>query len=167
MLLVNSKAPAAAMVRVEEALKEFPDSASLSVLSNENQNVNASKVFVQQKNIAAAGRLLESAVAGGLDDAKVYLALAEVYEAGGYPENAIPAMRRAAVLSAGNGQTLSVTFTPTDTNTYDTTAVKTVQINVLKKELGFSKIQILRLWVTYILLLEDYIISITLLVSFK
>ncbi|MDQ3132669.1 MAG: tetratricopeptide repeat protein [Acidobacteriota bacterium] len=70
-----------------------------SVLANENQNVNAlillSKIFVQQKNIAAAGRLLESAVAGGLDDAKIYLALAEVYEAGGYPENAIPAMRRA------------------------------------------------------------------------
>jgi Tfp pilus assembly protein PilF len=70
-----------------------------SVLSKENQNVNAlillSKVFLQQKNIRAAGRLLESAVAGGLDDAKIYLALAEVYEAGGYPENAIPAMRRA------------------------------------------------------------------------
>jgi len=70
-----------------------------SILSKENQNIKAlillSKVFVQQKNIAAAGRLLESAVAGGLDDAKVYLALAEVYEAGGYPENAIPAMRRA------------------------------------------------------------------------
>jgi Tfp pilus assembly protein PilF len=68
-----------------------------SVLSNENQNAGAlvllSKVFLQQKNIRAAGRLLESAVAGGLDDAKVYLALAEVYEAGGYPENAIPAMR--------------------------------------------------------------------------
>lgn len=40
-----------------------------------------------------------------------------------------------AVLSAGNGQTLSVTFTPTDTNTYDTPAAKTVQINVLKKQL--------------------------------
>ncbi|CAA9383605.1 MAG: hypothetical protein AVDCRST_MAG74-548 [uncultured Pyrinomonadaceae bacterium] len=70
-----------------------------SVLSNDNQNINAlvllSKVFLQQKNILAAGRLLESAVAGGLDDAKIYLALAEVYEAGGYPENAIPAMRRA------------------------------------------------------------------------
>ncbi len=69
------------------------------ILSSDKQNVGAlillSKVFIQQKNIRAAGRLLESAVAGGLDDAKVYLALAEVYEAGGYPENAIPAMRRA------------------------------------------------------------------------
>lgn len=39
------------------------------------------------------------------------------------------------VLGAGNNQTLSVTFTPTDTNTYDIPAAKTVQINVLKKEL--------------------------------
>ncbi len=70
-----------------------------SLLSFDNQNVKAlvllSKIYLQQKNIAAAGRLLETAVAGGLDDAKIYLALAEVYEAGGYPENAIPAMRRA------------------------------------------------------------------------
>ena len=70
-----------------------------SLLSVENQNTAAlillSRVFLQQKNIPAAGKLLESAVANGLDDAKVYLALAEVYEAGGYLENAIPAMRRA------------------------------------------------------------------------
>ncbi len=70
-----------------------------SILSNENKNTTAlillSKVFLRQKNIRAAGRLLESAVADGSDDARIYLALAEVYEAGGYPENAIPAMRRA------------------------------------------------------------------------
>ena len=70
-----------------------------SLLSIESRNVSAlvllSKVFLGQKNVPAAGRLLESAVAGGLDDAKIYFALAEVYEAGGYPENAIPAMRRA------------------------------------------------------------------------
>lgn len=70
-----------------------------SILAVEKHNVEAlvllSKIFLQQKNIRAAGRLLESAVAGGVDEAKIYLALAEVYEAGGYPENAIPAMRRA------------------------------------------------------------------------
>ena len=69
------------------------------LLSAENHNVGAlillSKIYVQQKNIAAAGRLLESAVASGMDDAKIYVALAEVYEAGGYLENAIPAMRLA------------------------------------------------------------------------
>src|SRR5207247_325481 len=36
------------------------------------------------------------------------------------------------VLSAGNAQTLSVQFTPTDTANYNTPALKTVQINVLK-----------------------------------
>ncbi|MCA1639056.1 MAG: immunoglobulin domain-containing protein [Acidobacteria bacterium] len=40
-----------------------------------------------------------------------------------------------AVLNAGEQQNLSVTFTPTDTNTYDTPALKTVKINVLRKEL--------------------------------
>lgn len=70
-----------------------------SILANEKQNIAAlvllSKIYTQQKNIPAAGRLLESAVAGGLDNARIYVALAEVYEAGGYFENAIPAMRRA------------------------------------------------------------------------
>ena len=47
------------------------------------------------KDLHAAGRTLESAVAGGLDDAKLYAALAEVYEADGHFENAIPAMRLA------------------------------------------------------------------------
>ena len=54
-----------------------------------------SKVFLQQKNIPAAGKLLESAVARGIDDARIYAALADVYQAGGYYENAIPAMRNA------------------------------------------------------------------------
>ncbi|MDI1242844.1 MAG: tetratricopeptide repeat protein [bacterium] len=76
-----------------EAVRELE-----SILSAE-RNVSAlillSKVYLRQKKIIAAGRVLESAVADGVDDARVYLALAEVYEAGGYPENAIPAMRRA------------------------------------------------------------------------
>lgn len=70
-----------------------------SVFAGDKRNAGAlvllSKIFIQQKNIAAAGRLLESAVAGGLEDAKIYAALADVYEAGGYFENAIPVMRRA------------------------------------------------------------------------
>lgn len=48
-----------------------------------------------KKDLHAAGRTLESAVAGGMDDAKIYAALAEVYEADGHYENAIPAMRLA------------------------------------------------------------------------
>jgi superkiller protein 3 len=46
-------------------------------------------------DIKAAGRTLESAVARGIDAAPVYAALAEIYEAAGHVENAIPAMRLA------------------------------------------------------------------------
>lgn len=50
---------------------------------------------LMEKDIRAAGRTLETAVAGGLDDAQIYAALAEVYQADGHFENAIPAMRLA------------------------------------------------------------------------
>ena len=51
--------------------------------------------LLMEKDIRAAGRTLESAVANGIDDAKIYAALAEVYQADGHFENAIPAMRLA------------------------------------------------------------------------
>ena len=51
------------------------------------------QVLMGRGDLRAAGRTLESAVAGGLDDAKIYAALADVYEADGHYENAIPAMR--------------------------------------------------------------------------
>jgi Flp pilus assembly protein TadD len=54
-----------------------------------------SQVLLEKKDLRGAGRTLESAVASGLDDAKIYAALAEVYEADGHYENAIPAMRLA------------------------------------------------------------------------
>src|SRR5689334_22733675 len=50
---------------------------------------------MMNKDLHAAGRTLESAIASGLNDAKIYAALAEVYEADGHFENAIPAMRLA------------------------------------------------------------------------
>jgi Tfp pilus assembly protein PilF len=53
------------------------------------------RAHLGRRDIPAAGRVLEAAVARGLDAAPVYAALAEVYEAGGYVENAIPAMRLA------------------------------------------------------------------------
>ena len=53
------------------------------------------QVLMEKKDLRAAGRTLESAVASGIDDAKIYAALAEVYEADGHYENAIPAMRLA------------------------------------------------------------------------
>ena len=54
-----------------------------------------SQVFIGKGDLRGAGRTLESAVASGLDDAKIYAALADVYEADGHYENAIPAMRLA------------------------------------------------------------------------
>jgi Flp pilus assembly protein TadD len=50
---------------------------------------------LMEKDIRGAGRTLETAVASGLDDARIYAALADVYEADGHFENAIPAMRLA------------------------------------------------------------------------
>ena len=47
------------------------------------------------KDIRDAGRTLETAIANGIDDAKIYAALADVYQADGHFENAIPAMRLA------------------------------------------------------------------------
>lgn len=53
------------------------------------------QVLMEHGDVRGAGRTLESAVASGLDDAKIYAALADVYEADGHFENAIPAMRLA------------------------------------------------------------------------
>jgi protein O-GlcNAc transferase len=57
--------------------------------------VALARAHLKRKDVPAAGRVLEAAVARGLDDARIYAALADVYEAGGYVENAIPAMRNA------------------------------------------------------------------------
>ena len=53
------------------------------------------QALMEKGDLRAAGRTLESAVASGLDDAKIYATLAEVYEADGHFENAIPALRLA------------------------------------------------------------------------
>jgi tetratricopeptide (TPR) repeat protein len=78
----------------EEAARELN-----AVVAAEPSNVKAvvalSRAHLRRKDIPAAGRALEGAVARGVDAAPVYAALAEVYEAGGYVENAIPAMRLA------------------------------------------------------------------------
>lgn len=70
-----------------------------AVISQDSKNVEAivllSQIFLQQKDIKTAGKTLESAVAGGIENAKIYAALANVYEVAGYLENAIPAMRLA------------------------------------------------------------------------
>jgi len=101
-----SKVTTAAAARVElgaallegglavEAIEELS-----AVVEGEPSNVEAlvalARAHLARKDIPSAGRTLETAVARGLDVAPVYAALAEVYEAGGYVENAIPAMRLA------------------------------------------------------------------------
>lgn len=77
-----------------EAEKEFE-----SVLAANRDDIEAlvalAQIYTRRKNIPAAGKLLESAIVRGTTDAKIYAALAEVYQAAGRPENAIPAMRLA------------------------------------------------------------------------
>ncbi|MDQ4120270.1 MAG: tetratricopeptide repeat protein [Acidobacteriota bacterium] len=79
---------------IDEAIHELE---AITRISPENADafVSLSHAYLKRKDIKSAGRLLESAVSRGIDDAKIYAALAEVYETGGFYENAIPAMRLA------------------------------------------------------------------------
>jgi Tfp pilus assembly protein PilF len=76
-----------AIVELTTALAADPTNADVIL--------NLSRAQVLKKDLRAAGRTLESAVARGIDSAKIYAALADVYEADGHFENAIPAMRLA------------------------------------------------------------------------
>ncbi|HEX8180318.1 MAG TPA: tetratricopeptide repeat protein, partial [Pyrinomonadaceae bacterium] len=81
-----------------EASKEA--SAALAAdPANVSASVTLARAYLQQRDIKAAGRVLETAVARGVEAAPVYATLADVYAAGGYYENAIPAMRRALALA--------------------------------------------------------------------
>ena len=57
--------------------------------------VRLARVYLARKEVPAAGRTLEAAVALGNDPAPIYALLADVYEQSGHVENAIPAMRLA------------------------------------------------------------------------
>jgi Tfp pilus assembly protein PilF len=57
--------------------------------------VRLARVYIARKDLPAAGRTLEAAVARGLAAAPIYSLLASVYEQSGHIENAIPAMRLA------------------------------------------------------------------------
>ena len=63
--------------------------------SNVDAVVRLGKAYVGLKDLPAAGRTLEGAVARGLEAAPVYALLSTVYERTGHIENAIPAMRLA------------------------------------------------------------------------
>ncbi|MDQ3135622.1 MAG: tetratricopeptide repeat protein, partial [Acidobacteriota bacterium] len=79
---------------LREAETELLAAANLEP-GNPDTVVGLARVHLARKDIAAAGRTLEGAVARGLDSAPIYALLAEVYEQSGHPENAIPAMRLA------------------------------------------------------------------------
>ncbi|HEX8455785.1 MAG TPA: tetratricopeptide repeat protein [Pyrinomonadaceae bacterium] len=64
--------------------------------------LNLARLYRARKDVAAAGRLLESAVARGNAAAPIYAALADLYESIGRIENAIPAMRLAIERAPAN-----------------------------------------------------------------
>lgn len=78
----------------DEAIAEL--SAVVAVdASNVAAIVSLAEAYRARKDVAAAGQLLEAAVARKLEAAPVYAALADLYESIGRVENAIPAMRLA------------------------------------------------------------------------
>lgn len=79
---------------LEQAARELTAAVALDS-SQTTTLVRLARVHLKRKDVSLAGRTLEAAAARGLDDAAIYAVLAEVYEAGGYVENAIPAMRLA------------------------------------------------------------------------
>jgi len=79
-------------------LQEAADELTAAVSANPADTdsvVRLARVYLARKEIAAAGRTLEAAVARGNDPAPVYALLADVYEQSGHVENAIPALRLA------------------------------------------------------------------------
>jgi Tfp pilus assembly protein PilF len=78
----------------EEAARELA-AASEAEPSNAEHVVRLARAHLARKDVRAAGRALEAAVARGVEAAPVYALLADVYETSGHVENAIPAMRLA------------------------------------------------------------------------
>lgn len=92
--LFESGLAAEAAQELEAVLQTDPSNVANIVL--------LARAYQAKRDLPAAGRLLESAVARGIDVAPVYAALVEVYEASHHVENAIPAMRRAIELDPKN-----------------------------------------------------------------
>ena len=104
LTIMNGRQPPAARAELGAALfeaglfKDAEDELSAVVIVNPKDTdsvVRLARAQLAQKNIPAAGRTLEAAVARGNDPAPVYALLADVYEQSGHIENAIPAMRLA------------------------------------------------------------------------
>ncbi|HYP26262.1 MAG TPA: tetratricopeptide repeat protein [Blastocatellia bacterium] len=84
---------------VEAGLMEHGIEELKAALGADPDNVQSitllARAYLSRREIVLAGRTLESAVARGIEAGPIYAALAEVYEASGHIENAIPAMRLA------------------------------------------------------------------------
>jgi tetratricopeptide (TPR) repeat protein len=77
-----------------EALEELNAAASAEP-NNVQFILLLARAYLARRDIKGAGRTLESAVARGLQDGAIYVALSEIYVQSGHIENAIPAMRLA------------------------------------------------------------------------
>jgi tetratricopeptide (TPR) repeat protein len=78
----------------QEAVTELTSAVAADPRNSETI-IRLARGYIGLKDLPAAGRTLESAVARGVDPAPVYALLASVYEQTGHFENAIPAMRLA------------------------------------------------------------------------
>ena len=85
--LLENELSAEAVIELTAAVAAGP--------SNSEAIVRLAKAHLAANNIPLAGRVLEGAVARGVDSAPIYALLATVYEKSGHIENAIPAMRLA------------------------------------------------------------------------
>lgn len=105
-LAVNGVATSATAARadlgtalLEGGLLKEAETELTAVVESEPANqewvVRLARVHLAAKDLPAAGRTLEAAVARGINAAPIYALLASVYELSGHIENAIPAMRLA------------------------------------------------------------------------
>jgi tetratricopeptide (TPR) repeat protein len=94
--LLRAGLPEEAITELNAALQAAPESTDVILL--------LARAHLARKEIEAAGRTLEAAVARGLEAGPIYAALADVYEMSGHVENAIPAMRLAIERDPRNEQ---------------------------------------------------------------
>lgn len=92
--LVTGGYPDQALQEIAAVRAAQPDDQQAVVLE--------ARAHLLRKDVAAAGRLLETQVARGVATAPVYADLADIYERSGHVENAIPVMRRAIELDPKN-----------------------------------------------------------------
>ncbi len=101
------------------------------------------RVYLARKDIPAAGRTLETAVARGVNSAPLYALLADVYDKSGHPENAIPAMRLAIKLDP-QSETYRFQYGTVLTNAY-APAAAIIRLNEALEEFPNSP----RLWLAF------------------